>query len=175
MYVSDGIEQHTQAALTLKEQFLLTLMKLRLNLREIDLAMRFSISTSSASRYFQKWVTIMNVRLVEKFIRWPERDEIRTSLPRAFLEHFSKLVAIIDCFEIPMNMPSNLLDKVSVFSNYKHRHTAKYLIGILPQGSVLFISKGYGGRTSDKYIVEDSGFLDNLRPGNELFNVSLYL
>ena len=31
---------------------------------------------------------------------------------------------------------------------------------------VLFISKGWGGRTSDKYITEHSGYLNNLLPGD---------
>jgi hypothetical protein len=41
----------------------------------------------------------------------------------------------------------------------------KYLIGITPQGTVYFISKGWGGRTSDKHLAERSGFLDHLNPG----------
>lgn len=40
------------------------------------------------------------------------------------------------------------------------------MIGVTPQGTVSFISKGYGGRCSDKYIVEDSGFLENLIYGD---------
>ena len=42
----------------------------------------------------------------------------------------------------------------------------KYLIGITPQGTVYFISKGWGGRTSDKHLTERSGFLDHLNPGD---------
>ena len=42
----------------------------------------------------------------------------------------------------------------------------KYLIGIAPQGTVSFISKGWGGRTSDKHLTERSGFLDHLNPGD---------
>ena len=39
----------------------------------------------------------------------------------------------------------------------------KYLIGITPQGTVSFITNGWGGRISDKYITEHSGFLNKLR------------
>lgn len=50
--------------------------------------------------------------------------------------------------------------------NYKHGHTAKYLIGTSPQRVIIFISDGYGGRTSDKFIVEDCGFLDKIECGD---------
>ena len=42
----------------------------------------------------------------------------------------------------------------------------KVLIGISPQGVITFISKAWGGRTSDKYLTENSKFLNNLLPGD---------
>ena len=40
------------------------------------------------------------------------------------------------------------------------------MIGITPQGIVSFVSNGWGGRASDKYIVENSGYLKYLLPGD---------
>ena len=35
-------------------------------------------------------------------------------------------------------------------------------MSISPQGTISFISDGWGGRVSDKYIVENSGYLSFL-------------
>ena len=37
---------------------------------------------------------------------------------------------------------------------------------ITPQGSICFVSKAWGGRTSDKYLTERCGLLNNLVPGD---------
>ena len=45
-------------------------------------------------------------------------------------------------------------------------YTANYLISITPQGVISFISRGWGGRASDQFITENSGFLDNILAGD---------
>ena len=54
------------------------------------------------------------------------------------------------------------------YSHYKHHNTVKFLIAITPQGSVCFISDGWGGRVSDKHITENSQFLKYLLPGDTI-------
>lgn len=65
-----------------------------------------------------------------------------------------------------LDRPTNLLAQAKTWSNYKHHNTVKYLIGISPRGSISFISKAWGGRTSDKHIAENSGILDHILPGD---------
>ena len=55
--------------------------------------------------------------------------------------------------------------KKMVYSHYKSQNTFKALIGIALNGTVIFVSELFGGSTSDKQIVSDSGFLDLLVPG----------
>ena len=54
----------------------------------------------------------------------------------------TKITTIIDCFEIFIARPNNLKARALTWSNYKHHNTAKYLIGITPQGKICFISNG---------------------------------
>ncbi|XP_033758154.1 uncharacterized protein LOC117340503 [Pecten maximus] len=88
-------------------------------------------------------------------------------MPMEFRKYFGvKVSIIIDCFEVFIERPSDLLARSETWSNYKHHNTTKFLIGITPQGAVSFLSKGYGGRASDKYVTEDCGLLHKLLPGD---------
>ena len=147
------------------QQFLLVLMKLRLNLGDQDLAYRFNVSQATVSRYFAKWVDIMYIRL-KPLIKWPSREELLKTMPTEFRASFRKCVVIIDCFEIFIERPTSLMARAQTWSNYKHHNTVKYLIGICPQGAVTFISKGWGGRVSDVHLTENCHILENLLPGD---------
>ncbi len=45
-----------------------------------------------------------------------------------------------------------------------NKHIMRYLIGITPKGPNYFLSKGWGGRTSDEHVTLNGGFLENLLP-----------
>ena len=152
--------------LTLFQEFIMVVMKLRLNVPLQDLAFRFDVSLSTVSRTFSAWMTAMDIRL-SPLILWPEREELWRTMPKSFQYSFGKKTTIIiDCFEVFIERPSNLLARAQTFSNYKHHNTVKVLIGITPQGSICFVSKAWGGRTSDKFLTEKCGLLNNLRPGD---------
>ena len=108
----------------------------------------------------------MEVRL-SPLIYWPEREELWQAMPQCFQCSFGKkITVIIDCFEVFIEKPTNLLARAQTFSSYKHHNTVKVLIGITPQGSISFVSKAWGGRTSDKFLTENCGLMNKLLPGD---------
>lgn len=70
---------------------------------------------------------------------------------------------IIDCTEVFIERPGNLTARAATWSNYKSNNTLKYLVGITPCGAISFVSRAFGGRTSDKVVTQRSGFLDLLQ------------
>ena len=62
-------------------------------------------------------------------------------------------------FRTFIDRPANLTARNLTWSNYKSHNIGKYLIGVTPQGTSCFISKGWGGRASDQHITENSKFL----------------
>ena len=72
---------------------------------------------------------------------------------------------IIYCTELRLEQPSLAKAQAQTCSNYKSRNTCKVLIGCTPAGYPCFISKAYGGKASDCFIVENSGILNMICGG----------
>lgn len=83
-------------------------------------------------------------------------------MPLSFRKGLGDAVIVVDCFEVHIEKPANQKAMAQCYSSYKNGYTVKYLIGITSQGYTAFISKAYGGRSSDKFVTEDCGFLDNI-------------
>lgn len=164
-FVEPYITNH-KSVLSKFQLFIIFMMKLRLNFLFTDIGHRFNVDCRTISRVFYKVLHVMYVRL--KFcIVWPERETLKKNIPRCFKEYFGgKVTVIIDCFEIFTETPKNKQAASQHFSNYKHHNTIKYLIGISPQGSIMFISEAFSGRCSDKFVTENCGILDHLLPGD---------
>ena len=121
--------------------------------------------TTAISRIFVRWIGTMFV-LLKPLIIWPYREELRMTLPLEFRTHYPRCTCMIDCFEVFCEWPTDLMARAQTYSHYKGHNTVKFLIAITPQGTISFISHGWGGRTSDKHLTEHSGPLNKLVPGD---------
>nr|XP_046251593.1 uncharacterized protein LOC124062734 [Scatophagus argus] len=148
------------------QMLLLTLMRLRLHLPQQHLEYLFQINHTTMCEIFRETISVLHFHLAP-LVHWPARHCLQHSMPQQFVETFGSRVAVIlDCFEIGTEKLSNLKAQSQTYSHYKQEHTVKYLTGITPRGSVSFISKGCGGRVSDKHLTEQCGILNKLLPGD---------
>lgn len=147
-----------------KIEVYMTLKKIRLNLPFSVLADDFGTSKTTVSMTIQKCLPKM-AQFFEPFIQWKSLSDVQKCLPIPFRARYKKVQCIIDCFEISIQKPSNPVLQSLSWSEYKKGNTMKYLVACTPDGLISFVSNGFGGRTSDKMIVEESGFLDLLEDG----------
>ncbi|XP_044073318.1 uncharacterized protein LOC122885780 [Siniperca chuatsi] len=158
------------------QQLLLTLMRLRLDLRNQDLAYRFGVKVGTVTRTVHQMVNIMSSTLVPTAVFWPSRAELRKNLPAALRTSHPDCAVIIDCFMVPFEEPVSrgnqqqqqqqqrtVASSQGVGTSY---NVLKYLIGVAPQGVVTFVSRGVLGNVSDKSLAEGCGFLCKLLPGD---------
>ena len=120
-HVFSHVTRQTQS-LNRVQEFIIVLMKLRLNAPLQDLAYRFVVSVSTISRIFSHWIVAMNTRLF-RFVYWPDRDHLWRTMPQCFQYAFGKkTTVVIDCFEVFIERPSNFLARAQTFSSYKHHN-----------------------------------------------------
>ena len=79
-FVGGSVEVTNRSALSLFQQLMLVLMKLRINFGDQDLAFRFGVNQSTISRCISKWVNVLYVHL-KPLIKWPERDQLLKTMP----------------------------------------------------------------------------------------------
>ena len=158
----------TVKVLPLADQLLMTLMKLRCNFSALDLAVRFDVSTATVTNVTRTFIKLLHELIFEGMMMHcglPSLRKAKSSLPECF-RPFQNCRIVLDCTEVQIAIPGLMANQCSTFSHYKQRNTFKALVGVAPNGSIIFASELFPGSVSDKEIVRHSGVLETLKPGD---------
>ena len=118
------------------DEFLLTLIRLRLGLLNEDVADRFHISLTKSSFIFTTWIKLLS-KLLKKLVAWLPQEAVRDNLLEAFIKtENNKCCVVLDCAEGFIERPKPLDCQAATWSDYKHHNTIKSLVGISPPGFI---------------------------------------
>jgi hypothetical protein len=162
------VEPHMKSGTKLSkfQCLILTLLRLRTGSTARDSGYRFDVNDKTAGKIFYQVLNMLSQKLMS-FVYWPTREELAESTPECFRASFGNCITIIlDCFEIRAERASALKANGQMYSSYKGGQTVKVLIGITPSGIISFVSEGFSGHCSDKYVTNNSGVLDKLENGD---------
>lgn len=122
----------------------------------------FKVTQSLCGKIFDEYIQYLS-NILRSCIPWPSIEECRNNLPSSFKD-FADVWIVVDSTEIPIHKPKCLCCRVKTYSHYKGRHTIKIMTAVSPGGLLTFVSKSYGGRSSDKSMFEQSGLIQKLEP-----------
>lgn len=151
-----------QSLLSARHRIMLTCMILKMNLNYASVAVFFEITSETVKSIFTKSLLLLK-EILHPVIKFPPKEEIMKNIPQCF-EKYSETRIVLDCTETPIQKTKCSQCRLHSYSNYKGTHTVKFLIGTAPSGLITFVSRGFGGRASDKRIVMQSKLLDLLSP-----------
>ena len=115
----DAPKQGRPRQLNPKENFLLTLCRLRQGFKEEHLSHLNGISKTTVSRIIISWVNFMFLKFC-KIPVGPPRAKVDKHMPADFKDKYLSTRVIIDCTEICCQMPKSLCLNRELFSSYKN-------------------------------------------------------
>lgn len=160
------LKPNDKSLVSVKARIAMTCRKLRTNLSFRDIALAFGCNERTYANYFHNTIHIL-AKICQCLIYWPTKKEILNNMPVCFKE-FNSTRVVLDCTEIPIESFSCQNCRDTTYSHYKGSHTAKFLIGVTPSGLISYLSKGYGGRSSDNTIFSKSKLLDKMEEGDSI-------
>ena len=151
-------QQSSNPALTplpLFEQFCLTLMSLRLNLKPRDIAIRHNLLESYVSSFVNRFIADMMEVFVPTYIQWEKREDM------TFLSGIFNSKPLNNCVCIAFFLSVNTLQS--------DERSLKYLIAFSPTGLVSYVSTGLLSTLGDIALLKGSSeFLQKISKGDQL-------
>ncbi|XP_028408823.1 uncharacterized protein LOC114531410 [Dendronephthya gigantea] len=140
------------------DELFLTLNRLKLGLLGQDLAERFGLKQNVVSQIVCTWIDRLDYCLCQLNLTTSHQN-MEKHLPSCFKGEYKDTYLIIDCTEIFIEKPSQVIQQSATWSEYKSHNTGKGLIGISPTLLPVFACDIYPGSISDEEIVKQSGIL----------------
>ncbi|XP_044585989.1 uncharacterized protein LOC123266026 [Cotesia glomerata] len=165
LWLLNKLPESKRSDIDKKTKLLITLMKLKTGLTSTAISVLFNIHRTTVSKIFVKNLQQLNI-LLKNFIFWPSKAAVQATSPESFKLHYPDTRVIIDCTAVNTEVPPAVKHRVLMYSDYKHHHTMKFLVGCTPSGFISFLSKCYGGRAGDCFITNDCGLIDLIEPGD---------
>jgi len=162
MYREGKRQRKYSQKLSPKDELFMTLVKLKLNLKYLDLPLWFGVSISYVPHCVTTWICFLYYHFKE--IVWmPAVNQVWGIIPSSFKEKIPTTFVIIDESEVFIERPSDLHIQSSMWSQYKHHNTLKFLVACTPNRAICYISLVYVGSISDIELTHDSCLLDALK------------
>ena len=122
-----------QRQLSVMEEFILTLVRLRLGLLSRHLTDIFEVSEGTISKVFTTWICFLSSVFRNVLLKWPSKEDVKKTLPKSFSK-FPNTRVIIDCTEVFLQNLHPTSAQRATWSSYKHHNTMKALVGITCTG-----------------------------------------
>lgn len=163
LYTEARVLQTTRTfCLSNDDAVLLTFMKLYHDVTFSLLAVLFGVHRTTISNIFKESVVILS-SILEHAIFWPEKDVVVSCLTTYFREYKDTRM-VLDCTEVEIERPKDLMSRLLTYSHYKRTYTAKVLVSETPGGLISYVSPAYGGKASDTHITKQCQLLDKCIP-----------
>ena len=153
--------------LSLADQVVIFYHKCKTNVTNGCLAIDFNVTEEKVSAVFEH-IEFALFDHAKDSIYWMTREQNQKLMPESFKKEYPNCIGILDACEVRTECPGNVRQSVLMWSTYKHGFTIKFLICIAPCGQITFISRGYGGRTTDTQITIACGVIDKVERGDTL-------
>lgn len=151
--------------LSARDQILLTVVWLRLYPTNEVLGYLFGVSDSSASRYRQRVLPVLE-QAGRDTMRLPDPGRKRRKQLDELLTDLPELVVVLDSFEQRIQRPPQLEEQERYYSGKKKMHTLKSQVTVNEEtGEIVDVSESVPGPTADIRLLEQSGILTRLPEG----------
>jgi hypothetical protein len=155
----------TPFALPPRDQFLLTVIWLRLYPMHEVLGFLFGVTHATVGRVIARVLPILEAAGRDT-MRLPDPGKKHRRTLDALLAETPELAVVIDSFEQPVQRPKDRAEADTSYSGKKKQHTYKTQVAVdETDGRIVDVSATVRGPTADLTLLQESGLLDRLPPG----------